>query len=330
MSSKSNGLACHIRETSYMGFVDVLKNLPEIVRLFAFAKNDIVKFNPACVILIDYPGFNLRMARWLKNKGYKVIYYITPQVWAWKPNRVKALNDSCFKIISVLPFEKEFFRQRGVHVEYVGHPIIDEIDKHKKEIPKLKPKNRTIAILPGSRPQEVKKMLRPMIAGALQLKPCIIDISRVKNISNSIYSQCLDEFQESTTTINIKDLYSYAILDNADLAVVSSGTASLETALLGVPQVVCYRMSPISYRIARMLVKIRYISLVNLILDQGVIPELIQKDCNAEEIAKSLQWVESNVIAIRKSYETLRQKLGDPGASARAAGIIVKSISSFS
>jgi lipid-A-disaccharide synthase len=327
MLSVHQGLSKHLDETSFMGFIEVLYNIRKILGLFSFAKADITAYCPDVVILIDYPGFNLRMAKWLKEKGYKVIYYITPQVWAWKANRVYDLKKYSDEIITILPFEKQFFKDRNVDVHYVGHPLLDAIPKSKWKDQENKTME-SIAVLPGSRKQEVKKMLVPMLQGANKMGSASIIIAKVNGLPLSLYEDLIRKAGLDPDDVTILEGKTYDILNEADIAVVSSGTATLETAIIGVPQVVCYKGSSLSYLIARKLVDLEYISLVNLIMNKRIVPELIQDKCTPDHIFNALNDVIAHQDEIKKQYIELRHYLGDSGASPRAAKIILSSMSS--
>ena len=319
MEAAGMHLIKHYRETAFMGFVEVIKHLPSILGFLKQAKNDILAWQPDAVILIDYPGFNLRMASWLHARGIDVHYYISPQVWAWKAARVHKLNKFAKEIICILPFEKDFYKKYGIDVHYVGHPLLDEIPEHHMESPRTT--LGKICLLPGSREQEIGKLLPDMIAAALEIKPDKISIAGVNHIDRKVYESLTQHVTE--IPIEIKYGNTYELLSSSDTAIVASGTATLETALLGVPQVVVYRGNNISYRIAKKLVKLKYISLVNLILDRPAVKELIQEDCTVENIVNELKNLSSNASKMQADYRDLRIILGNAGASQKAAEIIL-------
>ena len=318
MQLASGDLVVHYKETSFMGFVEVVKHLPSIFRLFKKAKKDIEQYAPDVVILIDYPGFNLRLAQWLKRKGIKTIYYISPQVWAWKKNRVFKMDKLCDEIIVILPFEQKFFNNFGIQVHYVGHPLLDEI----KTINTPDTQDPYIAILPGSREQEVINHLKIMVEGASTLKGFKIVISKMKSLDQSVYKNILSEITGSTDVI-LSESDPYHILKGASAAIVTSGTATLETAIIRVPQVVCYKGNRLSYWLARKLVKVPFISLVNLIVEKEIIPELIQEEFTPINVSRELNSILSRVASIKEEYNKLTAMLGQKGASQRAAAIIV-------
>lgn len=314
------GLDQHIRETSFMGFSEVFINLSKILGLFKKAKKNIKEFNPDVVILIDYPGFNMRMAKWLKKEGYKVVYYIVPQVWAWKEQRAFKLEKYSDLILTILPFEKEWFLTKGIKVEYVGHPLLDEIKT--SDINNDTKSNEGIALLPGSRKQEILHILKPMLEACSKLPYHTIRIAKVPTLPVELYESIIASVDLSHKNIIIEENNTYGILKKSEMALVSSGTATLETAVIGTPQVVCYIGSRISYMIAKRLVKLQYISLVNLIMNTALVPELIQGDCNENNIIQSVHEVVNNRKSILAGYSDLRARLGGSGASDRAAKLI--------
>ncbi|NNF34199.1 MAG: lipid-A-disaccharide synthase [Saprospiraceae bacterium] len=314
------GLDQHIRETSFMGFSEVIINLNKILNLFKKAKKNIIEFSPDVVILIDYPGFNMRMARWLKKEGYKVVYYIVPQVWAWKEKRAFKLEKYSDLILTILPFEKEWFQRKGITVEYVGHPLLDELKT--SDIKNDTQPNKGIALLPGSRKQEILHILKPMLQACSQLPYNTIRIAKVSTLPTELYEDIISGVDLKNRYVSIEENNTYEILKNSEMALVSSGTATLETAVIGTPQVVCYIGSRFSYMIAKRLVKLKFISLVNLIMDAPLVPELIQEECNVKNIIQSEQDVMNDRISILDGYQELRVRLGGSGASDRAAQLI--------
>jgi len=317
-----NGLVKHINNLAFMGFWEVLKNIRTISKNLSFCKEDILSYQPDAIVFVDYPGFNLRIAEWAKQKGIKVFYYISPQVWAWKQSRVHKIKKVVDHMYVILPFEKEFYQRFDYEVNYVGHPLLDEIVKYnfsdKKEA-FLKRNNLTnnpiIAVLPGSRKQEVSKKLPIMLEGIKSFSDYQIVIAGAPTLDEEFYA----EFKGNTKIIYGE---TYELLSNASVAVVTSGTATLETALFKVPEVVCYKGSTLSYLIARQLIKVKYISLVNLIMDREVVRELIQNECTAEnieqEVTKLLLKEEYRSVML-ENYEELKVVLGGGGASEKVA-----------
>ncbi|MCZ8089397.1 lipid-A-disaccharide synthase [Flavobacterium sp.] len=323
-------LVKHYRDLAFMGFAEVVMNLKTILNNIKFCKNDIEKFNPDVIIFIDYPGFNMRIARWAKQKGIKTHYYIAPQIWAWKENRIKAIKRDFDKLFVILPFEKDFFEvKHNFPVDFVGHPLIDAIHNRKKtdEIQFKKENNLDekpiIALLPGSRKQEISKMLSVMLS-------VVNDFTDYQFVIAGAPSQEFEFYKQFLTTQNVKFVSNktYDLLSISTAALVTSGTATLETALFKVPEVVCYKGNWISYQIAKRIITLKYISLVNLIMDKQVVTELIQDDCNPkrikEELAKLLEIDHRNHVLVE--YDILESKLGGIGASQKTAQLIVKEI----
>ena len=318
-----------------MGFVEVVKHFPIIKRAWHIALTALTLRKPDVLILIDYPGFNLPMARWAKTNGYKVVWYISPQVWAWKEKRVKALKKYVDRMLCILPFEKAFYKKWNFEVDYVGHPLIDEIKKELSKEIKLEIKSPLqysgiIALLPGSRKQEITKKLPIMLQVAASMPAYQFVVAKAPGIDDSFYNLFLKNYSNVTS---VRDK-TYDLLKVSVAAIVTSGTATLETALFKVPQVVCYKGNPISYFIAKKIINIKYISLVNLILDKPVIKELIQHDMNVVNIKMELENILNNASTrdrIKKDYEQLWDVLSnEENASAKAAKIIVHIASSSS
>ncbi len=307
----------HIRELSFMGFLEVFLNIVTILKNFRTCKAHISTFNPEVLILVDFPGFNLRMAEWAKKKGIKVIYYISPQLWAWKQGRIKKIRAYVDELYCILPFEKAFYEKFNVSVKYYGHPLLDEILNFKtlRNEPLLHEKP-ILALLPGSRMQEVKRKLPIMLEAAKSFPEYEVMVA--------CSSQIPEAFYHSFNASNVRFLFgkTYDILNVASIAYVTSGTATLETALFNVPQVVCYKSSGLSFWIAKRVVKINYISLVNLMLDRKLVEELIQGDCTSEKLVSSMKKLVVNsgtrnqIIA---GYGELLNLLGGEGASDRIA-----------
>ena len=316
-------------DLAFMGFVEVLINLKTILKNFKFCKKDITAFNPDAIILIDYPGFNLKIAKWAKKKGYKVFYYISPQVWAWKRRRVYTIKKVVDKMLCILPFEKKFYDNYDVDCQFVGHPLLDEIAKvelvDKKKFYKanrLNPKKELIALLPGSRKQEVTRMLTVMLEVVRQFPNYQFVIACAPSLPVSFYKSIIGDKANVRLVLN----RTYQLLQLSSAAVVTSGTATLETALLDVPEVVCYKANKISYLIARQLAKVKYICLVNLIMDRLVVKELIQNEMTADNIRDELKSLLTNQKRQKKlleDYEELKYILGNSGASDRAAETII-------
>lgn len=284
MEAAGADIVKHYRDLAFMGFVEVLMNLRTIFRNLDFCKKDITAFQPDVLVLIDYPGFNLRIAKWAKKQGYKVVYYISPQVWAWKENRVKTIRRCVDKMLVILPFEKDFYRKWQYEVEYVGHPLVEVIDEVKAGSREEK-KGNLIALLPGSRSQEILKKLPVMLEVSRHFPDLEFVVAKAPGQEDSFYETLLSPYP------NVKSVSgkTYALLTQADAALVTSGTATLETALFGVPEVVCYKGSAISYQIAKRVIKVKYISLVNLIMDKPVVTELIQQEMTVQNLVDELE-----------------------------------------
>lgn len=329
MQEQGGEMVKHIRDLAFMGFTEVLANLKTILNNISFCEKDIQLFQPDVVILIDYPGFNLRIAKKIKPKGVKVFYYISPQVWAWKQSRVHTIKKVVDKMFVILPFEKDFYKKFDFEVDYVGHPLLDAIQfKTMEEKKRLKKEwnlegKKVVALLPGSRKQEISKMLPEM----LKMRNHFSDIHFLVAGAPAIDEDFYKPFIQKDTRIIFKRTYD--ILSVADAALVTSGTATLETALFGVPEVVCYRGGKISYHIARKLIKVKYISLVNLIMDSAVIKELIQDDLNEQNLAAELNNLlnnESYKQAMITRFDDLRILLGGGGASEVTANLMLKTL----
>ena len=307
---------------NFMGFLEVVQNLGTVLENFKICKKALTQNKPDAIILIDYPGFNLRMAKWAKQRGIKVFYYISPQVWAWKESRVKQMKKNIDRLMVILPFEKEFFAKRGMAVDFVGHPLIDEIEK-RRQISDIRREN-VIALLPGSREQEIKHILPEMLAVMEHFPDYHFMIGKAPGRTAAFYQSRFNlgnakVFEDGT----------YKLLARSKAALVASGTATLETGLLKVPQVVCYKASGISVRIARSLIKVPYISLVNLILDKPAVKELIQSELNTNAIVADLKRLlndDKAQEAMQKDYDDLWNALGSGGASERAAKLIVNDL----
>lgn len=316
-------------DLAFMGFVEVLMNLNTILKNFNICKKDITEFNPDALILIDYPGFNLKIAKWAKKKGFKVFYYISPQVWAWKRRRVYTIKKVVDKMLCILPFEKKFYDNYDVDCQFVGHPLLDEIakvepvDKDKfYKANRLNPKKELIALLPGSRKQEVSRMLTVMLEVVKMFPNYQFVIACAPSLPVSYYKKIIGEKSNVRLVVN----RTYQLLQLSSAAIVTSGTATLETALLDVPEVVCYKANKISYLIARQVARVKYICLVNLIMDRLVVKELIQGEMTANSIRDELQSLLNSSKRQKKlleDYEELKYVLGNAGASDRAAETII-------
>jgi lipid-A-disaccharide synthase len=330
MQNVGGSMVKHYRELAFMGFLEVILNLKTILNNIKICKTDIEKFNPDVIIFIDYPGFNMRIAKWAKAKGMKTHYYISPQIWAWKENRIKDIRRDVDKMYVILPFEKDFYEvKHKFPVDFVGHPLIDAIDNRVKidEVDFRKNNNLNdkpiIALLPGSRKQEITKLLTVMLS-------VVDDFADYQFVIAGAPSQEFGFYERFLTNKNVKFISNktYDLLSFAKAALVTSGTATLETALFKVPEVVCYKGSWASYQIAKRLITLKYISLVNLIMDQEIVTELIQDECTTKnikyELSKILNPEYRQKLLI--NYDILETKLGGIGASQKTAKLIVENI----
>lgn len=327
MQKAGGTLVKHYRELAFMGFVEVIFNLKTILSNIKICKKDILEFKPDVLIFIDYPGFNMRIAKWAKALHYKTHYYISPQIWAWKESRIKAIKEDVDKMFVILPFEKSFYEDKHHYpVDFVGHPLIDAIQNQPPFDETIFRKENQlgekpiIAVLPGSRKQEITKMLSVMLS-------VVDDFQEYEFVIAGAPSQDFEFYQQFISNKNIKFISNktYDLLRSSTAALVTSGTATLETALFKVPEVVCYKGSSISYQIAKRIITLKYISLVNLIMDQEVVTELIQSECNTKRIKEELQkLLEPDYRKkLLENYDILEQKLGGVGASKKTAKLIV-------
>jgi lipid-A-disaccharide synthase len=322
----------HIKDLAFMGFVEVAKNIRTIFKNIAFCKKDILDFNPEILILVDYPGFNLRIADWAKKQGIRVFYYISPTIWAWKEDRVEIIKRSVEKMFVILPFEVAVYKKHGYRADYVGHPLLDAIDQEKDTLPDLaafKQKNQLdprpiIAVLPGSRKQEIERMFEIMLNVVDNFKEYQFVIAGTTNLPKEAYQVALNK--------NIKVIFNqtYALMQNAHAGIIKSGTSTLESALFRLPQVVCYKGGTVSYSIAKMVVgnRVKYIALPNLILDKPIVTELIQKDLTPANLTRELNTILKGPVreAMLKEYDQLINLLGNSGASKKVAELMYNHI----
>jgi lipid-A-disaccharide synthase len=325
------------RDLAFMGFTEVIRNLPTILKNIKFCKSDILWFKPDAIIFIDYPGFNLRIAAWARKMRFKTIYYISPQVWAWKESRVKGIRENIDKMLVILPFEKDFFYKWDYEVEYVGHPLVEVIDRYRKSTEAHLPpeiimaggkKGRSplplIALLPGSRKQEILMKLPVMLEASREFPDFQFVVAEAPGQDAAFYDEVLKNYPRAGRIRN----QTYSLLMHARAACVTSGTATLETALFGVPEVICYKGSNISYQIAKRLIKVKFISLVNLIMDKPVVKELIQEEMNVQNIVAELRKLifdHETRNSIQRDYSELHNILSQGGnASEKAASRIVE------
>lgn len=316
----------HYKDLAFMGFLEVAMNIRTILNNIRFCKTDILNYKPDALILVDYPGFNLRIAEWAKKHEIKVFYYISPQIWAWKSSRVHKIAKNTDCVFSILPFEKAFYQKHGYDAEFVGHPLLDVVDHYASEALEIKTEQKIIALLPGSRKQEISKILPKMLHVLESYKDFHFVIAAAPAQTLAYYQQFIPKELLEEERLSIVQGQTYSLLKKAHAALVASGTATLETALFNVPQVVCYETSTFSYEIAKRLVKIKYISLVNLIADKRVVTELIQKDFNAKMLKLELENIlsRSGRNKMISDYQELRENLGNAGASDKTAKKILQ------
>lgn len=330
MSAQINGLVKHYKELAFMGFTEVIINLRTILKNIEFCKKDILSYKPDVLILVDYPGFNLRIAEFAKKNGIKVFYYISPQVWAWKQSRVHHIKKYVDRMFVILPFEKDFYKKFDYSVDFVGHPLLDALEQRKKvkdSFQEFAKKNNLderpiVAILPGSRKQEIEKMLPVMAKMSSEFPNYQFVVAGVSTQQKEFYSALAGKNE-------VKYLFgkTYDLLEQSTAALVTSGTATLETALFGIPEVVCYKGGAISFQIAKMLVKVDYISLVNLIMGKEVVRELIQNEFNETSVNRELDKLLNHPDYRNKmtaNLNELRNKLGGVGASKKTAELMMK------
>jgi len=343
MQATGATLVKHYRELAFMGFVEVIKNLPTILSNIKFCKEDILFFNPDVIVLIDYPGFNLRIAEWGKQKGFKIVYYISPQVWAWKENRVNKMKQCIDKMLVILPFEKDYYKNKwNWDVEYVGHPLVEVLEesrlkaegvRRKEEGQNLLPQTLTlkpsIALLPGSRKQEIAKKLPIMLSVASSFPEYQFVVAKSPGQEDSFYETFLNSTLGAGGNISSVRNDTYNLLMQSKAALVTSGTATLETALFAVPEVVCYKAGTLSYEIGKRLVNVKFISLVNLIMDKLVVKELIQQDLTTKNLVTELKELLNNKERqqqLQEDYAALKNILSAGGHASSAAA---KSIYAF-
>lgn len=314
----------HYETLAFMGFVEVVKHLPEILRNFKKAKKEILHFKPDALILVDYPGFNLRMATWAKKNSIAVYYYISPQLWAWNTKRVEIVRKAVTRMYVILPFEKPFYQKFNMDVVYIGHPMAQEIAQD--DVYNYAPNDNQIALLPGSRKHEVEKMLPVFMEVVDKCPQFTFSVAAVSHLPSELYSSIVGN--RNNVQIRVDDVRS--IHSQSKAAIVTSGTATLEAALRGVPQVVAYKGSAVSYQIAKRLIRVPFISLVNLIADKELVPECIQNECTGETLLKNLDSVmnEPRWSEIRDSYKQISEKLLDGGGAITAANDMIRDINS--
>lgn len=320
LSNENVSIAKDIKKTSFMGFWNVIKNLNQIRRNLNFCKKDIISFSPDALILVDYPGFNLKIAEFAKRKKIKVYYYISPKVWAWNSSRINKIKSFVDTLFIIFPFEVDFYSKFNINAIYVGNPLLDEIKKNKNKL-SLEVTKPIIALLPGSRLQEITNILPAMLSVVDYFSEYQFVIAANDIIDLNVYNRII-----KNKNVSIVVGETYGLLKNSKYALVASGTATLEAALFNVPQIVCYKTSYFSYLIAKLLIKTKYISLVNIILNRLVVKELIQNNLNSKRLKNELELMMKNSERIKNYYSQIRKKLGEKCASKKVAEIITSSI----
>jgi lipid-A-disaccharide synthase len=326
MQAEGGTLVKHYADMAFMGFVEVAMNLNTILKNLKKCKQDIVAYQPDVLVLIDFPGFNLKIAEFAKAQDLLVCYYISPKVWAWNQKRVLKIKRIVDHLFCILPFEVNFYKSWGMEIDYVGNPLLDAVDAFKPDANFLANNNLTgkkiVALLPGSRKQEISRLLPEMLGAVEKFPHHQFVVAGAPSFNKGYYQQYL-----GGKPIPVIFNATYDILSNAEAAIVASGTATLEAALFNVPQVVVYKGNPLTIAIGRMLIKIKFISLVNLIMDSTVVKELIQEDCTTLNITEELNNLLHNIHhreTMLAGYDALDEKMGTPGASAKTARLIVK------
>lgn len=330
MQQAGGELVVHYRDLAFMGFLEVLQNLRTIRRFLKHCEKDLLAYQPDVLILIDYAGFNMRMAAFAKKQGFLVNYYISPKLWAWNQGRAKKIKANVDRMFVILPFEKDFYRKFDYEVEYVGNPLLDAVRAFEPQADFRQQHGLDgrplVAVLPGSRKQEVLNMLNTMLEVASAYPEYQFAVAAVDNLPDSLYAAARQA--ENVQVIANK---TYDILHQARAALVTSGTATLETALFEVPQLVCYKTSFISYQIAKALIKVPYISLVNLIADEEVVPELIQADFSTQKLKTGIGQLMSESperTAQLQGYQRIKRIMGDARPSEKVAKLVVEALRS--
>ncbi len=321
MQAVGGEMVVHYKQLAFMGFLEVLLNLFTISKFISQCKKDILVYQPNVLVLVDYGGFNLKIAKYAKGIGLKVVYYISPKAWAWNQKRAYKIKDRVDKMLCILPFEVEFYKKFDWEVEYVGNPVVEAVKAHQKDElffneNELDETKGIIAILPGSRKQEVARILPALIPVIKNFPDRHFIVAGVDNLPSELYNSVTDLHNASLLVDK-----TYDVLAHAKAAIVCSGTATLETALFNVPQVIVYKAGSISYNIAKAMIKVNYIGLANLIVNEEVVKELIQGDCTTENISNEVQ----NILDNGTDYKQLNEAIGDKVASVEAAKSIIRS-----
>jgi len=322
MEAAGATLVKHYRDLAFMGFAEVAKHLGTILANLKWCKQDIMDYSPDVLLLIDYPGFNLRIASWAKKQGFRVVYYISPQIWAWKESRIKQIRRDVDEMMVILPFEKEFYKKQGMEVTYVGHPLAEAIEEVLQTPVRPISEKPVIALLPGSRTQEINRMLPNMLKMVPHFPAYEFVIAQAPGQEQDIYHKFIGSLPVSLLAGS-----TYELLRQSKAALVTSGTATLEAALLGAPELVCYKSSRLTYWLAKQLIKVKYISLVNLILDKPAVTELIQQDLNEAKLKMSLEELLNDTEKreqLQQDYTRLWELLAGTKAASNAARVVTR------
>ena len=334
MKSAGVELLHHVREMSFLGFSEIIKHLPFIRRVLNELTHWIEMNRPSAVVLIDYPGFNLKLARRAKKLGCKVIYYISPQIWAWGKSRIKKIARFVDLMIVVFPFEEKLYKDYGINVEFVGHPMLEGLDNTSTKAEffkkhKLDERKTLIGLLPGSRLQEVEKLYPTMLEAIEKMKTNSTELQSVTSLSPALDKEIYSSIEQGKYAVHSTDTHD--VMKHSDLLIVASGSATLESAFFGTPLIIVYRLSPISWFLGNLLVNIKSIGLVNIVAGENIAPEILQSDLTADRLAEEALSIITNdniSSAMSEKLSGVKKLLGEPGASMKAAKSILRNIAS--
>ena len=334
MKSAGVELLHHVREMSFLGFSEIIKHLPFIRRVLNELTHWIEMNRPSAVVLIDYPGFNLKLARRAKKLGCKVIYYISPQIWAWGKSRIKKIARFVDLMIVVFPFEEKLYKDYGINVEFVGHPMLEGLDNTSTkaeffEKHNLDERKTLIGLLPGSRLQEVEKLYPTMLEAVEKMRSNSTELQSVTSLSPALDKEIYSSIEQGKYAVHSTDTHD--VMKHSDLLIVASGSATLESAFFGTPLIIVYRLSPISWFLGNLLVNINSIGLVNIVAGENIAPEILQSDLTADRLAEEALSIITNdniSSAMSEKLSGVKKLLGEPGASMKAAKSILRNIAS--
>jgi lipid-A-disaccharide synthase len=329
MRQEGMDLTVHMSHMAFMGFVEVVRHLRTIYRVQKALELEMDRRRPDVVLLIDYPGFNLRFAQLARNRGIPVLYYVSPQVWAWHGGRVKKMKRLIDKMHVIFPFEVKIYEAEGIPVEFVGHPLVERlsVQSTKQEFfgrQRLSPQKKVLGLFPGSRAQEIARILPTMVKTADVLQK-LLDLQVAVGVAPNLGTDALAPYLAGHSSIRMVENATYDLMHHADAAIVTSGTATLEAGWFGTPMAIVYKTSPLTYEIGRRLVDVRFIGLVNIVAGRGIVPEFIQHDCTPAKLVKAMTPLLTDAReseAMRKDLAVVRERLGGGGASARVASSI--------